>query len=135
MANTVSYKKRNSRRQRFKHFFGRTKRMPGAQREPSERNVDGVKFENEVVALRDLCFISVGADGDAFEMHRIVQLATSEWLTASGELGQWKERSISILCAEFPTRQYENWVVCQALFANARLAAEHQPEAEISQIE
>lgn len=50
------------------------------------------KFENDVVALRDLCFISVDTDRATVEVRSLMQLATRRWLTANSKL-----------CAAFPT--------------------------------
>lgn len=65
-------------------------------------------FEEDVQTLRDYSFISVNADGASFEMHRLVQLATREWLQNHDELEQWKQRFVSNICAAFPTGHYEN---------------------------
>ena len=89
-------------------------------------------FENDLMTLRNFCFISVDTNGTSFEMHALVQLATRMWLTTNGKLEQWKQQFISNLCAVFPTGQYENWAACQALFAHARSAVEQQPEDKSS---
>jgi hypothetical protein len=34
------------------------------------------EFEEDIAALRNFSFISINPDGTAFEMHRLVQLAT-----------------------------------------------------------
>jgi hypothetical protein len=129
-ASTASDRREKSTRQRLRVFFNRTKSEPDAQRERRESDGDGVNFENDVRALRDLCFVSVNTDGATFEMHSLVQLATRRWLTANGKLERWKEQFVSNLCAEIPTGQYENWAACQALFAHAKSAVGHQPEAD-----
>jgi hypothetical protein len=131
-ASTVSDSREKSTRQRLRFFFNRTKSEPDAQRERRESVGDGVNFENDVRALRDLCFVSVNTDGTTFEMHSLVQLATRRWLTANSKLERWKEQFISNLCAEFPTGQYENWAVCQALFAHAKAAVGQRPDDELS---
>jgi hypothetical protein len=65
-------------------------------------------------------------------MHALVQLATRIWLAANSKLEQWKQLFVRNLCAQFPTGAYENWAACQALFAHAKSAIGHQPEAESS---
>jgi tetratricopeptide (TPR) repeat protein len=85
-------------------------------------------FEDDVVALRNFCFISDETGGMSFEMHALVQLATRTWLTTNGKLEQWKQQFIANLSAAFPTGAYENWAVCGPLFAHAKAAAEQQPE-------
>ena len=82
------------------------------------------------MALRNFSFISVNVDGTTFKMHRLVQLATRKWLEAHGQLEKWKQQFVRKLCEEFPTGEYENWAVCQALFPHAKSAAAQQPEEQ-----
>ncbi|KAF2688898.1 TPR-like protein [Lentithecium fluviatile CBS 122367] len=98
----------------------------------SQSSANDDTFEHDVVTLRNFCFISVDTNGTSFEMHALVQLATRMWLAAHGKLTQWRQQFISNLCAKFPTGQYENWAVCQALFAHARSAVGQQPEDKSS---
>jgi hypothetical protein len=44
------------------------------------------EFGDDVVVLRDFCFISTDAGGTMFEMHALVQLATWKWLEGTGKL-------------------------------------------------
>ena len=96
----------------------------------SQFSADDDDFEADIVALRSFCFISVKTNGTTFEMHTLVQLATRKWLEASRQLERWKQQFIGNLYAEFPTGAYENWATCQALFAHAKSAVGHQPEAD-----
>jgi hypothetical protein len=89
-------------------------------------------LEDDVVALRDFCFISCEKSGTSFEMHALVQLATRMWLKANSKLEQWKKQFLSNLCAAFPTGKYENWTACRALFAHAKAALEQQPHDDSS---
>ncbi|KAH7119546.1 hypothetical protein B0J11DRAFT_582076 [Dendryphion nanum] len=99
-----------------------------------DQDGDGVEdeFKDDVLALRNFCFVSVDIDGTSFEMHALVQLATRKWLEANGTLEQWKQQFINNLCAAFPTGKYENWARCQALFAHAKAAAGQKPEGRES---
>ncbi|OAG04890.1 uncharacterized protein CC84DRAFT_1165253 [Paraphaeosphaeria sporulosa] len=125
--NTASNATKRSTRKRVKAFFSRTKSQHEVQQEHRNNADDRERFENDIGALRDLCLISISADGVTFEMHSLVQLATQTWLIANGTLEQWKQHFISVLCAEFPTGQYENWAACQTLFAHAKAALEQRP--------
>ncbi|KAF2010518.1 hypothetical protein BU24DRAFT_436620 [Aaosphaeria arxii CBS 175.79] len=138
-ASTAPERRERSTRQRFRFLFSRIQSQPKAQRQHEENDGDdsgdGRKFENDIVALRDLCLISINTDNATFEMHSLVQLATRRWLFANGKLEQWKQVFVSNLCAAFPTGEYENWAACQALFAHAKAAAGQKPEATSSLIE
>ncbi|KAF2023084.1 hypothetical protein EK21DRAFT_105485 [Setomelanomma holmii] len=112
-----------------------TSRARTNPRDEVQRNGNEGRFEDNVMALRDLYFITVAEDSETFEMHSLIQLATRKWLAANGKLETWKQQFISNLFAAFPTGEYENWPACQALFAHAKAAALQQPEAESSLVE
>ncbi|KAF2826854.1 hypothetical protein CC86DRAFT_445782 [Ophiobolus disseminans] len=131
-ASTASNRREKSTRQRLKAFFSRTKSEPDAQRERRESGGDGMNFENDVGALRDLCLISISAECATFEMHSLVQLATRRWLIANGKLERWKQQFVSNLRDTFPTGEYKNWIACQALFAHVKAAVGQQPEDKSS---
>jgi tetratricopeptide (TPR) repeat protein len=95
-------------------------------------NVDDDAFLDDAATLLNFCFISVNTEGTSFEMHALVQLATRKWLESNGKLERWKQVFVSNLCTEFPTGKYENWTACQALFAHAKAAVSHKPEAASS---
>lgn len=101
----------------------------------SQSSTGDHQFEDDIVALRNLCFVSVDSSGTSFTMHALVQLAIRMWLNANNTLEQWKEQFISNLCAAFPTGQYENWAACQALYAHAKAAVGQKPRYESSIVE
>ncbi|KAF2105249.1 P-loop containing nucleoside triphosphate hydrolase protein [Lophiotrema nucula] len=106
-----------------------------AEDDTSQFSAGKEEFEHDVVTLRNFCFISVDTTGTSFEMYALVQLATRKWLTANGKLKHWKQQFISNLCAEFPTGEFENWAICQTLFAHAKSAVEQQLAEPSSQVE
>jgi tetratricopeptide (TPR) repeat protein len=89
-------------------------------------------FEDDIFTLRSYSFISINTDSTTFEMHRLVQLATREWLKAHKQQERWKAQFIKILSTELPTGEYKNWVKCQTLFPHALSAVVQQPEEEDS---
>jgi tetratricopeptide (TPR) repeat protein len=98
----------------------------------SQSSTGDNQFEEDIVALRNFCFISDDISGTSFEMHALVQLATRVWLQTNSKLEQWKQQFVSNVYAAFPTGDYENWAECRALFAHARSAVEQPPEDELS---
>lgn len=88
-------------------------------------------FEDDIQILMNYSFLSVGTDL-TFEMHRLVQLATRDWLKSHGQLEAWKQRYIKNLSAAFPTGEHENWTYCQALFPHVKSAIAQRPKAEDS---
>ncbi|USP77112.1 kinesin [Curvularia clavata] len=127
-----------SKRSMVRHlkWLRRSRRGESKDQQDHKKHVnDSRTFDDDILALRNFCFISVDGDGENFEMHALVQLATRRWLAANGELERWKQKFISNLSAAFPTGAYENWAACQTLFVHAKSAATLEPEAKSSQIE
>jgi tetratricopeptide (TPR) repeat protein len=93
----------------------------------SQSSAGDDEFGDDVVVLRNFCFISTDAGGTMFEMHALVQLATRKWLEGTSKLERWKEQFVSNLCAAFPTGEYENWAACRRLYAHAKAAIGQQP--------
>ena len=127
-ASTASGSKALLGSRRLKNLFRRDKSKLQDQQRHKETEQSGEVFEDNVTALRNLCFISVDVGRATFEMHRLVQLATQKWLAANGRHEQWNEQFIANLNAAFPSGIYENWATCQALFAHVKLAAEQRPK-------
>ena len=87
-------------------------------------------FEDDIAMLIDYCLVSVNQDGDAFEMHRLVQLSTRKWLAAFGQYDTFQKRYIERMAAVFPTSEYENWPTCLHLFPHAQAALDYRPSRD-----
>ncbi|KAF7502175.1 hypothetical protein GJ744_006771 [Endocarpon pusillum] len=59
-------------------------------------------------------------EGQLFEMHSLVQLATKKWLELHGQVDMWQKASLRIMAAAFPNGQYETWTACRALLPHSR---------------
>ncbi|KAJ5813425.1 uncharacterized protein N7503_000175 [Penicillium pulvis] len=92
----------------------------------SESVVDD--FEDDIATLRDYSFISIVEDGTIFTMHRLVQMTTRIWLKIHGNIQLFSERSVNILCNEFPICEDEDWEKCRFLFPHVKLATSQRPE-------
>jgi tetratricopeptide (TPR) repeat protein len=79
-------------------------------------------MEENIIMLRNYSFISDSPDGMVFKMHRLVQLATRDWLKLHKQDIYWLEQSLSNLDAAFPNSNFENWTECRALLPHAKLA-------------
>jgi tetratricopeptide (TPR) repeat protein len=89
-------------------------------------------FKDDIMTLRQFSFISVNKDGKTLEMHRLMQLATLEWLEAQGQQDHWRHRYLQRLCERLPTGEYENWGEWRALFPHAKSAMAVAPKEEQS---
>lgn len=110
----------------------------GTQRKQEENDAESVdsdntsqssegddEFEDDVVTLRNFCFISVETGGTSFEMHALVQLATRNWLKVHNELKRWQKESLQIIAKRFPTGEYETWAECQMLLPHAKMVIQY----------
>ena len=93
----------------------------------SQTNIDDVS-EDDITFLRSYSFISVSRDGNTFEMHRLVQLATRKWLTENNQLEHWERQFLQNMDAELPNGEYENWERCQLFFPHVTLTATRKPK-------
>ena len=89
-------------------------------------------FEEDVVILRNYSFILNNVSTATFEMHRLVQLATQNWLEAHEQQATWRTRFIRNLNTELPTAEYEHWAIWQSHLPHAKLAAAQRPEEQES---
>ena len=88
---------------------------------------DSDQFEEDIDRLQNYSFVSGGADGQTFEMHSLVQLATRTWLAMQREEERWRGEFCRKLNAVFPTGQHENWSRCELLFPHAKAAERQRP--------
>ncbi|KAJ3495526.1 hypothetical protein NLG97_g3331 [Lecanicillium saksenae] len=101
-----------------------------AERQSNYSENDG--FEDDIITLQNFSFITANEDGVTFEMHRLVQLATLEWLKAQDIYGHWRHQFLVRLRAEFPGGEYENWSKCEALFPHALSVSAQRPSTDDS---
>ncbi|KAH6621584.1 P-loop containing nucleoside triphosphate hydrolase protein [Chaetomium sp. MPI-SDFR-AT-0129] len=97
---------------------------------------DGVSddgFEDDLAMLRDYCLIATTGTEDEFEMHGLVQLSTKKWLEEFERRETFEQRFIERIAASFPTEEYENWAICQGLFAHVQVALDCRPSGETAE--
>jgi tetratricopeptide (TPR) repeat protein len=87
-------------------------------------------FEDDIQTLCNYSLIGTNADGNVFEMHRLVQFTTKAWLEINNELEKWKEQYIEVMDEVFPVGEYENWKTCLELFPHAENVLVYRPTNE-----
>ncbi|OOQ87671.1 hypothetical protein PEBR_16046 [Penicillium brasilianum] len=87
-------------------------------------SIDDDDFEEDILKLRSFSFIATTSDPATFQMHRLVQLATRNWLESHGQFNRWKQLCVKTLSIEFPTENFgtDNWSKAQSLYPHAELA-------------
>jgi tetratricopeptide (TPR) repeat protein len=91
-----------------------------------------LEFEDDLATLRSYSLVVVDIAGHTFEMHRLVQFAMGRWLESYGQLDLWRRKFLKIMSTPFPTGGFENWGVCQQLFAHAEVVRAQEPTDEDS---
>ncbi|KAL7905410.1 TPR-like protein [Trichoderma velutinum] len=101
----------------------------GEESDDSDGDTNG-RFEEDILILRNYCLIAVNEEGDEFEMHRLVQLSIKSWLKAFGLQETFMQKYITRMAAIFPASDYENWAICQDLFAHVQVALDYRPNVD-----
>lgn len=95
-------------------------------------SIDDDEFEEDIQKLRSFSLISTTSDPATFEMHRLVQLATRNWLESHGQFNEWRKLFIRNLSIEFPAEhfEHEDWSKCQLLYPHVQLTMTQYPEMD-----
>ncbi|RDL35195.1 uncharacterized protein BP5553_07126 [Venustampulla echinocandica] len=91
---------------------------------------DRIQFEDAVAPLTSSSLIKAQnmkqpeqqVREHLFEMHDLVQLATTKWLEVQKQVGRWQKTSLQIIATAFPSGQHETWAACRVLLPHARKA-------------
>jgi hypothetical protein len=84
-----------------------------------EANAD-INFEETIETLLGYAVIAIEVDGTSFNMHRLIQLATREWLKDNRDLERQREAAFQMPARSYPTGNYENWATCLILEPHAQ---------------
>ncbi|KAM0714701.1 hypothetical protein Q7P37_009718 [Cladosporium fusiforme] len=87
-------------------------------------------FDDDIELLLGCSIVSVSVDGSAFDMHRLVQMATRRWVESCGGQEQHMERLVTKLETVFPSDLPNDWPVCQTLFAHAKALLNLEPSGK-----
>lgn len=85
------------------------------------------EFESDIEILRDYAFIKMNTTG-TFEIHALVQLATSNWLKSLGHYDFWRDRSIELLSAHFSNATGVEFLKRERLIAHVKMAIQNNPK-------
>lgn len=87
-------------------------------------------FDDDIHTLNSFCLVRMNQDGSEFEMHRLVQYSTKQWLKLNKELEVWIHKYLKLLDTTFPDGKFENWTTCQKLFPHVEMVLEYKPKTE-----
>ena len=74
--------------------------------------------------------ISTEDNGASYEIHRLVQLATADWLEMQGTQTKWQAKALLVLADTFPTGEFETWEACESLLPHAEKVLQYQDIVE-----
>lgn len=92
---------------------------------------ESLEFENRIGPLVSFSLISPDIGGTSFNMHRLVQLGTREWLKKHNEEEKWKQEALNLVVAAFPDKsrsgQSHEWALCEELSPHAESVLNQLP--------
>lgn len=94
--------------------------------ESSESDL-GPDFEDDVRTLRDYSFTFISEKKKTFHDASAGSTDHARVVESHGQIDQWKDQFISILCDNFPTGEYETWETCRPLFPHFKSAISQRP--------
>ncbi|MCJ1418783.1 hypothetical protein MMC32_005134 [Xylographa parallela] len=91
-----------------------------------DKNENRLDFEDALAPLIDFALITFEGGNECFGMHRLVQLATRNWMQIHDEITKWQEEAIILLSESFTNGEYENWEICTVLLPHAEVVLGYQ---------
>jgi tetratricopeptide (TPR) repeat protein len=88
---------------------------------------NAASLEEDIIKLRGFSLINETLNGQAWEMHRLVQDATQAWLEDCGRIDSAHDRFVHRLNAIIPDGEFESWPLCRILHPHARQAFTQKP--------
>ena len=89
---------------------------------------------SSLATLRNFSLIVRTMDGEAYRMHRLVQMAVQAWLKIQGTLATWEENALFVLADVFPSGEYTTWPLCEAYMPHARVVLQAKLASDESRI-
>ena len=108
---------------------GHTRAIARAAKLGDDEDADSA-FDEDLDTLQAYSLVSTTADGEAFEMHALVQFCTRVWLSSCGDAEQWEQRFVALMAQELPNGEHENWAKCQQLLPHVEPLFSTQPAGE-----
>ena len=86
----------------------------GESDDDSDNESERMAFEEDLDVLRSYSLVEISTE-DHFSMHPLVQFCTRRWISELGGSARWNHLFIKLAARHFPSGEFENWPVCQAL--------------------
>jgi hypothetical protein len=83
-------------------------------------SADSLQFEDAIAPLLNYSLIHQQTRKEDFGMHRIVQVATRNWLEMHQDTTRWRTEALRKMAAVFPDGKVPSWPLCQVLLPHAK---------------
>jgi hypothetical protein len=93
-----------------------------------------LKFHARLAPLHAFSLVITEKDRKIFQMHRLVQLATREWLEYANVLDKWREEGAIVMARTFPEGDYGDLKARETLYPHAREITRYELLSESHQI-
>ncbi|CAD6573262.1 MAG: hypothetical protein ASARMPREDX12_005928 [Alectoria sarmentosa] len=80
--------------------------------------------------LRAFSLITIEDNSEGYQLHRLVQLATRNWLELQGTKEKWQEQALLVLADQFPNGEFENWKTCESFLPHAQTVIQYKDIVE-----
>ena len=84
-------------------------------------NTEAVEFDKALGTLKAFSLITMEQNRQAFNLHRLVYLATRNWLNMNEELDAWTGKALVLLSELFPTGTHKNQEIWMAYLPHAQI--------------
>ena len=78
-----------------------------------------VRLSNALGLLKAYSLITASQKDQIFNMHRLVHLATRNWLRLSGKFDEWAKSCLALVLEEFPSGEHGTLDTCDSYFPHA----------------
>ena len=91
-----------------------------------------VGFTKALGILLAFSLIKAGRDQGVYELHRMVQLATRNWLQMHHQIKTWQEKALSVVADRFPAENFvQKRKICESLLPHAQTVIQYGEELGI----
>ena len=99
------------------------------------RGSEAAELTTALGTLQAFSLIRAEVGGKSFEVHRLVQMATQQWLKHEGSLAIWQEKSLKALSAVLPSGNYGTWDTCELLSPHVEAVVRYTFESDSNQLQ
>jgi tetratricopeptide (TPR) repeat protein len=90
-----------------------------------------VEFESALGTLQAFSMITPGTSADCYDIHRLVQVCTRDWLKRSSMAEEVLSHAVKIMVHAYPMTSHEDWQKCAPYLPHAQAVLEFAQSLEL----